>query len=458
MNLQELYAKRKAAVEAYDAIVAAARAENREYTAEEEAALDGHLAEAKAATAEIERLQRQANREAERAAIASQGGTGRRTMTEQASASDTVPGDYQPGRVRVEGQASRHDAQRGFRHAGEFYAAVAAAGTPGARVDDRLEFHTAASGMNQNSGADGGFAVPPAYSTEIWDGLSSDPDNLLPMTDGYTVDGESLTFLANAETSRATGSRYGGVRGYWIAEADQITSSNPKLRRVKIEPQQLAVLVYVTDKLLRNAPAALRQYVNRSATAEINWLTSDAIVNGTGVGKPKGLLVSSARVTVAKETGQGAQTLVANNIIKMWSRCHARARRNAVWLINQDIEPQLYTLSLPVGAGGAPIFLPQGGLSTSPYASLFGRPVMPSEYCQTLGTEGDIILTDLKAYLSGTRGGVDEQMSMHLRFDYAETAFRFMYEVDGQPWTASAITPAKSSNTLSPIVTLAARA
>ena len=49
-------------------------------------------------------------------------------------------------------------------------------------------------------------------------------------------------------------------------------------------------------------------------------------------------------------------------------------------------------------------------------------------------------------------------MSMHLRFDYAETCFRFMFAVDGQPWLASAITPFKGSNDVSPFVALAARA
>ena len=86
-----------------------------------------------------------------------------------------------------------------------------------------------------------------------------------------------------------------------------------------------------------------------------------------------------------------------------------------------------------------------------------GRPVIPVEYCETLGTTGDIILADLKAYASGVNGGVDAAMSIHLRFDYNESCFRFITQVDGQPWLASAITPYKGSNTLSPFVVLATR-
>ncbi len=84
---------------------------------------------------------------------------------------------------------------------------------------------------------------------------------------------------------------------------------------------------------------------------------------------------------------------------------------------------------------------------------------MPTEYNATLGTVGDIILADMGSYVTGTRGGVSSAASIHLKFDYLETAFRFVYEMDGQTWLASAITPYKGgSNTLSPFVALATRA
>jgi hypothetical protein len=37
-------------------------------------------------------------------------------------------------------------------------------------------------------------------------------------------------------------------------------------------------------------------------------------------------------------------------------------------------------------------------------------------------------------YAAGVQGGVQAAVSMHLRFDYFEQAFRFMFAVDGQPW------------------------
>lgn len=351
------------------------------------------------------------------------------------------------------------DPRRGFRDMGEFAACVHAACNPTRTVpvDSRIR-SAAVTGMSVGEGSGGGFLVPPEFSSEIYGGMMNPSDSLLAMTDTYPVTGESLTFNANAETSRADGSRWGGVQGYWISEAQQITSSRPKTRQIKIEPQQLAVLVYATDKLLKNTAAAAR-YLTQAARDEINFKVGDSIINGDGAGKPVGIVGHSATVNVPKESGQVAATIVKANIDKMWSRCHAKMRRNAVWFINQDIEPQLEAMFIATGTTGFPVYLPAGGISNQPFATLKGRPVMPIEYCQTIGTSGDIILADLSAYVTGTRGGVEEAMSIHLRFDYGETAFRFMFEIDGQPWIAEPLTPFKgSANTLSPFVTLATRA
>ena len=351
--------------------------------------------------------------------------------------------------------------QRPFGSFGEFLTSVQGAAVPGqVNVDPRLAPLAAASGMSQGTPAEGGFLVAPQFAQTIWDKLSTSPHSLLGMTDNYPVTGESLTFNANAETSRATGSRWGGVRGYWIAEAGSITTSAPTFRQVRIEPQQMAVAVYVTDKLLRNAGPALEQYVSNAAASEINFMTGDAIINGDGVGKPKGILPSSCVVSVAKETSQAAATIKQENISKMWARLHPNARANAVWLHNVDIEPQLDTLSTVVQnvAGTENV----GGYANKVFdperRTLKGRPLIACEFCATLGTVGDLILADMSGYLSGTRAGIDAQLSMHVRFLYAEQCFRFIYEVDGQPWLASALTPFKGTATQSTFVTLATRA
>jgi HK97 family phage major capsid protein len=122
------------------------------------------------------------------------------------------------------------------------------------------------------------------------------------------------------------------------------------------------------------------------------------------------------------------------------------------------VAPQLYTLTLGIGTAGVTTYMPPGGLSGKPYATLMGRPVIETEFNPTLGTVGDIILCDMKAFLAATRGAVQATNSMHVAFTTDEMAFKYTMRVAGSPWWHTALTPFKGSNTQSPFVTLATRA
>ena len=451
--LTELRQQMTASLDAAKAIQATAETDDRDISADELGAIQGHLDRVETIKAQVETVERLDDAAATVTAPRTPA-TVQDTVTAVGDTAQELSGNIQTHDCRADNPT--HE----FHHMGDFASAVASAAQPGTMADERLSFFAAAgdaSGMNQTVGADGGFGVPPSFANAIWDGLNALGDNLLARTDQLTVTGESISIPANAETSRAAGSRYGGVRGYWISEAEAITASTPKLRMVKVEPQQLAVLVYATNKLLSNNTVALDQYITRAAVEEINFMSGDAIVNGSGAGQPLGLLNSGSLVTVAKESGQAADTLLAANIDKMWSRLHPNSRANAVWLVNVDCEPQLQAL-VQDSNGGVPLFRPANGLIGQQLDTLKNRPLIPVEFCPTIGDAGDIILADLSAYVSGVRGGIEQAMSVHLKFDSAQSAFRFIFEVDGQPYLNSALTPFKGSNTLSTHINLAARA
>jgi HK97 family phage major capsid protein len=348
--------------------------------------------------------------------------------------------------------------QAKFASLGEQMAAVINAARPGGIIDPRLMVKNAASGLSEAVPSDGGFLVQQDFVTEllkrVYDtGVLASRCRMIPIS----ANANGLKINAVDESSRANGSRWGGVQAYWENEADQTTGTKPKFRQMELSLKKLMGLCYATDELLTDA-AALEAVISKAFAEEFGFKVDDAIINGTGAGQPMGILNSGSLVSVAKETGQAAATVVFENIVKMWSRLWARSRQNAIWLINQDIEPQLFGMSLNVGTGGVPVYLPAGGLSQAPYGSLFGRPVIPIEQTATLGTVGDIMLTDLSQYLLIDKGGINTASSIHVRFLYDENVFRFIYRVDGQPVWNKPITPFKGSNTQSPFVALAARA
>lgn len=312
-------------------------------------------------------------------------------------------------------------------------------------------------GMNESSGSDGGYLVMPEFAAGIVDRVYS--NDLWSRTDNYGVTGNNMTFNVNAETSRATGSRHGGLRGYWLSEGATVTKSSPTLREVSLKLVKLGVVVYLTNELIDDGGSALQQYVARKASEEFNFMIGDSLINGTGVGQPLGILNAPSLVSVVKETGQGAATLQTENITKMEARFFAPNDGNSVWLKNQDVGPQLNTMTLGIGAAGVVTYMPPGGLSGAPYATLQGRPTLNTEFNATLGTQGDIIKADLGQILSISKGGIMSAASVHIEFLTDQLALRFIMRLNARPWESAPITPYKgTSNTQSNFVTLDARA
>jgi len=87
---------------------------------------------------------------------------------------------------------------------------------------------------------------------------------------------------------------------------------------------------------------------------------------------------------------------------------------------------------------------------------MLGIPVVFVEQAQTLGTAGDLMLGDLSQYICADYGNVDEASSIHLKFDYGQTTFRFIYYFDGQPRWRSTLTQV-AGDELSPFVTVETR-
>ena len=240
-----------------------------------------------------------------------------------------------------------------------------------------------------------------------------------------------------------------GIQSYWIAEAGEKQKSKPTFRQIQLSLKKLVCLGYSTDELASDV-GNLAKILQEGFADEIRFRTDDGILRGSGAGQILGVLNSGAVVTASKETGQAASTFLLENALSMWVRLIGSARKNAVWLIDQSVETQLYKMALAIGTGGSAVFLPGGGVSETPYMTLFGRPIIIHESCSALGTVGDVILGSFKdGYLIADKGPGDFAVSGHLRFIFDEQVFRLVYRVDGSPLLASPITPKSGGSTLS---------
>ena len=346
---------------------------------------------------------------------------------------------------------------RGFKSFGEQLMAVIESSKTGARVDPRL-IESRALGLNEGIPSEGGFLVQKDFATGLMQkayqtGVLASRINKVPI--GPNSNG--LIINAIDESTRVEGSRHGAIQLYHLAEAGTKLPSKPKFRQIELKLKKLIGLYYATDELLQDA-TAMEAIVTQAFTTEFGFKIDDMIFRGTGVGQPLGYINSPAIVSVAKEANQTADTIVFENVMKMWARLWAPSRANAVWFINQEIEPQLFAMNIATGLGGIPVYMPAGGVSGSPYSTLFNRPVIAIEQASALGDLGDISVADLSQYIMIDKGGIQTASSIHVAFLTDEQVFRFVYRYDGMPWWNTPLTPYKGAGTLSPFVTLAERA
>lgn len=441
MNPDEIRALIRAREIEARALITQAKASGRLLTEEEQARFDGYRAEMEQAQATLSRYEAMEAME---------------TQNRQPAREPMVP----PVAVLDRPAAGEgvNLANFGFRNFGDYLVSVAHSSMPGYGIDGRLlKMQAAVSGASESIPSDGGYLVGTDMASELL-ASTHETGQLVGRVRHIPISANSngIKFNGVDETSRANGSRWGGVQVYWDGEGDLFTASRPKFRQIELSLHKMTGLFYATDELIQDS-AALESIARQAFSEEFGFKLDDAILNGSGAGMPTGIIGHASTVSVAKEAGQAAATVVYQNIIKMWAAMYARGRQNAVWLVNPDVEPILMSMSLAVGTGGIPVWMPAGGISGAPYSTLMGRPILPMEQCAALGTVGDICLVDPTQYVMIDKGGIQTASSIHVRFVYDEMTFRWVLRTDGQPTWKSTLAPYKGSTTTGPFVTLATR-
>jgi len=468
MTIKEMLAERKRLLDEAKAIDAKATEEDRGLSEDEEATINGNLAAAKELETKIEAAREAQKRQtALRASINTADQWEDQHQPQQTAVvghdGATAVGNAS-GNVRVVGG----EASGEFSHFGEYLFKVREAAIVPNMTDQRLTPVAAAPGMRSDVDSLGGFLIPDEFSSRILDKMY----NTGELLNRVKSDGIYLPLQRNTiklprvdESSRADGSRAGGVRGYWTGETSAITDSKPKVGQMTLTLHKAGALGYVTDEMLEDAPAT-GAFLENLLTKELVFTVENGIVNGNGSNKMLGLIAANCGVSAAKITNQTAATVWGDNLTAMWSLMFASCRKTAVWLVNQSVEPFLFSATLAGRFGsestsvdGIPLYYPAGSLlNQGQYGILMGRPVIPVEYCQSVGTVGDIILWDPASYvLVDKAGGPKTASSIHVRFTTDEETFRVTYRVDGQPTWDTPLSPLDGGNDLSPIVKLAVR-
>lgn len=326
----------------------------------------------------------------------------------------------------------------GFRHSGEFFRAVMNA--KNGSVDPRLA-RNAVSYAGEGTNADGGYALPPDFRANILQVLMGQ-ESLFAKFDGITTSSNMVTMPVDETLPwSSTGITVGDIN-----EGAAYGDSKPVLKQLQISVAKKGGIVYVSEELLEDV-ALIGGYVQNKSSEKLLWsLNTLAFTTVIGAG---------SKITVAKTGGAAAGSAPdLANLKAMLVKVPQTWRSKAVWLMN----PNLETAFDGFVVGNFPAYLPPGGISQAPYATLFGRPVIYTELASAVGTEGDIVLVDPTQFFGVTKaGGVKSDVSIHFAFDTGLTAFRVSVRAGAKSkWSAALVRP--DTTTCSNVVTLATRA
>jgi HK97 family phage major capsid protein len=359
-----------------------------------------------------------------------------------------------PAQIFAEVKDRKIESQGGFKHEREFLLAVMNHGQ-GKKMDPRLEkffIKTAGSDENQSQSLPyGGFLIPYGFIPDVLK-IEPEQDPMGSLTRKVPMAQPAIKIPARTDKNHQT-SVSGGLIVTRKAETDTAAPSRMQLEQVSLESHSLFGLAYASEELLSDSPVSFVALLQSGFADQFTYQLIDERLNGTGVGQYLGIMNSPCLVTVAVQPGQATKTIVYENILNMRARSWGYGK--SIWIANHDCVPQLMLLNQAVGTGGAVVWQPSAREDHPD--TLLGRPLIFSEYAQTLGTTGDIVLGNWNEYLEGLYQPMMQEESIHVRFLNHERTFKFWVRNAGTPWWRVPLTTKRSANTLSPFVVLASR-
>jgi len=300
--------------------------------------------------------------------------------------------------------------------------------------------------------SDGGFLVPEEFRSDLLM-VSLEKGIFRPRATVIPMGHQTLGIPAVDDKDHSGGTVFGGVQTYWVDESTQPTESSGKFSQVKLDAKKLMAYLSCPSELPQDAPA-FNAYINQVLPGAVAFEEDYRFMQGNGAGQPLGYLNGAGVVVASAVSGQGAGTIVVDNLAAMFARMLPTSMMNAIWVADIGTFPQLALMAVQGSLGNStPVWMNNGVIGAPPFA-IYGRPLYFTEKCPQLGSQGDISLVDPSFYLIGDRQNVTVSMSEHALFGQDKIAYKVIERVDGRPWLKSPITPRNGGNTISPYVVL----
>lgn len=221
------------------------------------------------------------------------------------------------------------DPKGGFYNFAEFAQAVAKAEKNPRSIDKRLvalEQKAAGDGLTEGTDSEGGFLIPVEFRATLLK-LAEEKSNLMSRCMDVPMATNSVSIPYIKGVDRSGGYIHGAIKLYWIAEEGAKDESKPKFGLVTLNLHELTGLAYTSNQILEDSPISMEPLLTTCFSDAFAWTMDNILLNGTGAGQPLGILNAACLIGITKETGQVADTIVFENIVKMEARLLAEIGR-----------------------------------------------------------------------------------------------------------------------------------
>lgn len=396
MNAKQMREKRGALVEQMQGMVAAAKAEGRNLSNEENEkfdAISNEVDELRSAAARIERSEE--------------------LKKEMAAKAEEVRDNAPVAKVEV-------------RDAFNAYLRKGMNGINAAEARALAELRGTDTQITTNDGL-GGFLVPENWSdfvsaTELF---KSDIEQVATIL--RTSNGQYFNLPANNDTS---------VVAAILGEGTAESVSDMTFTNVKFEPYTYSSkIVKVSNQLMSDNAFDLASFVGSQLANRLKRGINAHLTTGTGSSQPQGIVAGSA----AGKTAASATAVTISEVMDLFYSVDASYRNapGAGWMMNSATAKAIRVLGFG-SSNDFPAYVP--GMEVGAPDMLFGKPVYINEDMDGIATGNkSIIFGDLKQYYVHEAGGV-QLLRLNERFaDALSTGFIAYRRVDGNVLQSSAI-------------------
>ena len=396
MNAKQLREKRAALIEQMQGMVAAAKAEGRNLSNEENEKFDtinNEVEELRASAIRIERTEE--------------------LKKELASIADEVRDNAAPAKVEA-------------RDAFNAYLRKGINGLTPAEANALGEMRGTDTQITTNDGL-GGFLVPENWSdfvsaTELF---KSDIEQVATVI--RTANGQPFNLPANDDTA---------VVAAILGEGTAATVSDMTFTNVKFEPYTYGSgLVKVSNQLMSDNAFDLASFVGGQLANRLKRGINAHLTTGDASSKPQGIVTGSS----LGKTAAAVAAVTIPEVMDLFYSVDASYRNapGAGFMMNSSTAKAIRVLGFG-SSNDFPAYVP--GMSVGEPDMLFGKPVYINEDVASIGADAKVmVFGDLKQYYVHEAGGV-QILRLNERFaDALSTGFIGYRRVDGNVLQSSAI-------------------